>query len=201
MAKQPISKGGTTKVRFVFLEAEGPEGDIAQLAAAIQTALGPKQTVIQQRIPAQHSQQTIEAGNADDTALELGYEDEEAEEAPVSRAVREPRVRKVTAPKVLDLDLTTEVSLASFVENHPAKNDIERNLVVAAWFKEHRSEDAITAGHVFTCYKALKWPLGIADFAWPLRALKKDQVMTSSGRGLYAINHLGIARVQKLGNE
>jgi hypothetical protein len=43
-------------------------------------------------------------------------------------------------------------------------------------------------------------PSEIEDLSWPLRFLKKEQLMSSRARGLYAINHLGRARAQKMGS-
>jgi hypothetical protein len=205
MAKQPVSKAGTSRIRFIMLDAEIPEGDLSQITSAIQNALKPT-TIIQQRLPHQPAAPApalINDGAAGELVDEEPSElDEEAAAAPEApRPAREPRVRKPTVPKVLDLDLRSGVSLESFANEHPPKSELDRNLVVAAWFKEHRSEDAITASHVYTCYRAMKWPSGIEDFSWPLRALKKEQLMTSPERGQYAINHLGIDRVQKMGSE
>lgn len=203
MARQPGSKPGTSRIRFIMLDAELPEGDLSQITSAIQNALRPT-TVIQQRLPHQPAAPALISNGA---AGELADEEpsdsgEEVAAAPeVPRPAREPRARKPTVPKVIDLDLTSGVSLESFANEHPPKTEPDRNLVVAAWFKEHRDEGAITVGHVYTCYRAMKWPSGIEDFSWPLRFLKKEQLMSSPGRGLYAINHLGLARVQKMGSE
>jgi hypothetical protein len=203
MAKQSVSKAGTSRIRFIMLDAEIPEGDLSQITTAIQNALKPM-TITQQRLanqPAAPAPALIGNGAGelvDEGPSELD-EEPAAPEAP--RPPREPRVRKPTVRKVLELDLKTGVSLESFANQHPPKSELERNLVVAAWFKEQRNEDAITADHVYTCYRTMKWPAGIEDFSWPLRALKKEKLMSSAGRGQYAINHLGIARVQEMGSE
>jgi hypothetical protein len=202
MAKQPTSKSGTSRIRFIMLDAEIPDGDLSQITAAIQNALRPTTTIIQQRLPSQAAASGLLNGAAgvegdlEDELLDV--EDESSVEAAVPRAAREQRLRKPTVPKVLDINLTSGTSLESFASRHVPKSDTERNLVVLAWFKEHRDDEAVTANHVYTCYRALKWPSGIDDFSWPLRSLKKDQLATSSGRGQYAINHLGIARVEKM---
>lgn len=204
MAKQPTSKTGTARIRFIMLDAEIPEGDLSQVTAAIQNALKPATTIIQQRLPSTQASAALTNG-APDAELELDGEpvdlDEEgSEDAPAQRVAREPRVRKPTVPKVVpDLDLKTGVPFETFANEHAPKNDTERNLVVLAWFHEHRPDEAVTARHVYTCYRAVKWPSGIEDFSWPLRALKKEQLVTNTGRGQYAINHLGIARVEKMG--
>ena len=99
------------------------------------------------------------------------------------------------------MDLKSDVSFESFATEHSHNSEPDRNLIVAAWFKEHRNIEVITASHVYTCYRAVKWQTGIGDFAWPLRKLKKEQLMSGAGRGEYAINHLGLDRVQKMKSE
>jgi len=47
-----MSKGGTSRIRFIMLDAELPEGDLSQITSAIQNALQPT-TIIQQRLPNQ----------------------------------------------------------------------------------------------------------------------------------------------------
>ena len=201
MAKQPPSKTGTSRIRFIMLDAEIPEGDLSQITAAIQNALKPTTTIIQQRLPTR-AQGALSGGEtpADDEIEDVLSELEDEEEvAEAPRPAREPRPRKPTAMKVLDLDLTTEPSFEGFVNSHPPKNDTERNLVVLAWFKDNRPDESVTANHVYTCYRAAKWPSGIEDFSATLRSLKKQQLVASPGRGQYAINHLGIARVDEIG--
>lgn len=202
MAKQSTNKGATSRIRFIMLDAEIPEGDLSQITSAIQNALKPTTTIIQQRLPAQvdvglpNGSPDVDA-EFDSQVIEL--DDAAQAEAPASRQPREARPRKPTVPKVLELDLTSGVSFESFATEHAPKSEPDRNLVVLAWFKEYRPDEAVTANHVYTCYRAMKWPSGIDDFSWPLRALKKEQLVTSPGRGQYAINHLGFARVEKLG--
>jgi hypothetical protein len=183
-----------------MLDAELPEGDLSQITSAIQNALKPT-TIVHQRLPNQPVESAL-IGNGtagepiDEQPLQL--DEEAAGTAETPRAAREPPARKPTVPKVLDLDLTAEVSFESYANEHPPKSEPERNLVVAAWFKEHRGVDAITVDHVYTCYRAIKWPSGRDDFSWPL---KREQLMSSPGRGQYDINRLGLTRVQKMGSD
>lgn len=202
MAKQPTNKGGTSRIRFIMLDAEIPEGDLSQITSAIQNALKPTTTLIQQRLPSAAAA-VLPNGSAEIDAENEGgavkLEDEEAAEAPVLRQPRESRPRKPTSMKVLELDLTSAPSFESFATEHIPKSDTERNLVALAWFKEHRPSEVVTANHVYTCYRTMKWPSGIDDFPAILRSLKSQQLVKSVGRGQYEINHLGIARVEKLG--
>lgn len=201
MAKQPTNKGGTSRIRFIMLDAEIPEGDLSQITSAIQNALKPTTTIVQQRLPTQATSALSNGSLQADAEFEgeaFELEEEAPAEPPAARQPREARPRKPTVPKVLELDLTSGVSFERYATEHAPKSEPDRNLVVLAWFKEHRPDEAVTANHVYTCYRAMKWPSGIDDFSWPLRALKKEQLVTSTGRGQYAINHLGIARVEKM---
>lgn len=198
MAKQ-TTKSGTSRIRFIMLDAELPDGDLSQITSAIQNALKPTTTVIQQRLSGNGGAATFleherKTESIDDEVLDA--DDEEVVTAPAKPRVQ--RVRKPTTPDVLDLDLTSDRSLESFANEHSPNSEVERNLVIAAWFKEHRQTPAITAAHVYTAYRALGWSVGFEDFSWPLRTLKKDKFMSSPNRGEYAINHLGIAKVLKL---
>jgi hypothetical protein len=199
VAKQ-TTKSGTSRIRFIMLDAELPDGDLSQITAAIQNALKPT-TVIQQRLPATGGTTPLldherNGEVVDHEVLEVDEDSGEVAAAPAKP--RTPRVRKPTTPDVLELDLTSGVSLQSFANEHSPSSEPEKNLVIAAWFKEHRDTPAITAAHVYTAYRALAWSVGFEDFSWPLRTLKRDKFMSSPNRGEYAINHLGIAKVLKL---
>lgn len=197
MAKQPTSKNGISRIRFIMLDAEIPEGDLSQITAAIQNALKPT-TIVQQRIVSAQPAALTE-GHRDGEAPDDDVIDLEADEiAPAAKPSRPPKSRKPTTPDVLEVDLTSDVSLENFAGQHPATSEPERYLVIAAWFKEHRDVAAVTTSHIYTAYRSLKWSL-IEDFGWPLRGLKKDKYMSSPQRGEYVINHLGIDRVNKLG--
>lgn len=48
-----------------MLDAEIPDGDLSQITAAIQNALKPTTTFVQQRLPSISAQPAIAAGGAD----------------------------------------------------------------------------------------------------------------------------------------
>ncbi|MBM6593085.1 hypothetical protein [Microvirga pudoricolor] len=200
MAKGSSGKaGGTSRIRFIMVEAEIADGDVGQITQAIQNALrGPAAPA--QRITAPNGTRAIAHQEPPEIEGEVEVEDEaQAEEAPRAAKQRGPR-KPAATPQVLDLDLTSDVSLATFAQKASPKSHAKRFLLIAAWFKEHRDVDTITVDHVYTCYRALKWPTGIADFAQPLRDLKGEQYFTTPERGHYMINHLGLAEVENLIN-
>lgn len=197
MAKQPSSRGGTTKVRFMLLEAEGAESDLTQIFSAIQSAVKPSTTIIQQRLTSAPDHILV----ADTSTKESADEEFEDDNLVIEKPQRsKPKAsRKPTTPDVLDLDFEADVSLKSFSDLHNAiDSDVDRYLVISAWFKEHRDTPAVTTAHIYTGYRIMEWPAGIEDFGSILRYLKAQKLMTSGNRGEYAINHLGLARVKKL---
>lgn len=199
MAKQPNSRGGTTKVRFLMLEAEGAESDLTQIFSAIQSAVKPSTTIIQQRLTTAPADPILIAeGAADESTLEEFMDDSivtpEKPQRNKAKATRKP-----TTPDVLDFDFESDLSLKSFADTHSSiDSDVDRYLVIAAWFKEHRDTSAVTTAHIYTGYRILEWPAGIEDFGAILRYLKSQKLMTSGNRGEYLVNHLGLAKVKKL---
>jgi hypothetical protein len=144
-----------------MLEAEMPEGDLAQFTQAIQNALRGPPPAVQRLAPPKP------AAEPQDAEVEAEFEEEVQHAAPIQRA-NGPR-KPAPTPNVLELDLTSGTSLAEFAQKASPKSHPKRYLVIAAWFKEHRKTDAITAAHAYTCYRKLKWPLTVPDFAQPLR--------------------------------
>ena len=65
--------------------------------------------------------------------------------------------------------------------------------------KEHRNIDSISDDHIYTCFRSIGWPTNIPDFVQPLRDLKFKKYFTSPEKGFYAINHIGLDYVKKLG--
>jgi hypothetical protein len=57
----------------------------------------------------------------------------------------------------------------------------------------------VTDGHIYTCFRSIGWSTSIADFGQPLRELKSRKFFTTPERGHYAINHIGLDHVKKLG--
>lgn len=198
MAKSTTAKtGGTSKIRFIMVEAEIADGDIGQITQAIQNALKTSSPVSTQRLAG-----TSVKAVAREAEIDADEDVEDAEAVEIETPVRAPKPKAQRAakpaPNVLDLDMTSDVSLASYVQGASPKSNIKRYLLIAAWFKEHRSVDAVTADHIYTGFRTLKWSVNIPDFSQTLRDLKAAKYMTAPERGHYAINHLGIAEVETL---
>jgi hypothetical protein len=191
MARASAGKvGGTSRVRFVMMEAEIADGgDLSQFTQAMQNALrGPAINTVAKRIAAPPAQVNGDEVAEPDVVDEQVVETEEtAEAAPRPRASRKPAPK----PSVINIDTTSEPALSTLAD--PGSNH-GRYLILARWFHDHRGVEAITADHVWTCYRHLGWPTDIPDFAQPLRELKHKQYFTTPERGKYAINQLGLAK-------
>ncbi len=202
MAKASTQKsGGAARVRLIVLEAELPDGDVGQLAAALQNAIkSPSQVAAPKRLSSvsPQSNSSVEL-NAETEVLEEETDDIEAVD--VTPAARAPRPRRSTPkmPGVVDIDMNAPVSLADFSQGKDAGSQAKKYLIAAAWLKEHRNIDAVTDAHMYTCFKSMGWSTGIPDFWQPLRDLKaKHRYFEKSDKG-YEINHLGLDAVKKLG--
>jgi hypothetical protein len=195
------SGGGPSRVRFIMLDADLNDGDLTQITQAIQNALRPQSNGPPARVPQQIRLPVLPPTDEEITVSPEGHIDEPEvvvdEQPRAASGSREPRPpRKFRTPQVLtDVDLNSPVSFFDYAKDRNLTSDRKKYLAVAAWFKEHRGVDAISADHVYTCFRAIKWNTQIDDFQAPLRALKRDQFMGSTGRGLFAINHLGLAEV------
>jgi hypothetical protein len=204
MAKQPPPTGGMSKVRFIMLDAELPSGDVEQITQAIQNALRPVQAVQPRRVTAISTNQRVADPLGEELEEEGAFspeildEDVEVNSGAIKR-VAPSRPRKYRSPKVLsDVDLSTAPSWTEFVASHNPSSILDKYLMVAAWFKEHRGINAITADHVYTCFRTANWSVGIEDFGQPLRRLRADQLMGGDAKGGFVINHIGLNDVNKM---
>jgi hypothetical protein len=206
MAKSASGKGGgPARIRFVMLDAEAPDGDLSQITLAVQNALRSSDGAAgARRLITTVSPKAVPSANGIDEPVEEVVEDsvEEAASpvAPRTTSTRQPRKGK-TPTVVNDVDLNAPMSFADFARAKNPTSNQKRHLVVAAWFKLHRNQDTITVDHIYTCYRSIGWPCNIPDFAQPLRELKHDQLLELRGKGIYAINHLGLDKVDKLKGE
>jgi hypothetical protein len=196
--------GGTSRIRFVMLEAELTDADLTQVTLAIQNALRPTTMIQHRAIP---GQPPVTSSSDSDENLNSGLDAGETESVPQPpsteqrRVLRDGKPPKRRSPQVIELDLNSAPALSDYVRSRKIESDIDRYLTVAAWFKECRKINEITMDHAYTCFRVLHWPTDNPDFSKPLRNLKQNQLMTLAGRGLYAINHVGLDRVTKLAKE
>lgn len=201
MVKKPIKGNGTSRIRFIMLEAEMPEGDLTEITNAIQNALRPA-SVSAPRVP-RTSVPMIGPDDQDgDDAVLIDSSVDEDDDAPIAATSggAPSKPRRPAKRKVVEIQLDAEVSLASYVEQFPPKSDQDKYLVAVAFLCEHRKDvEGVTADHVYTCFRKMGWATGTKDFAQPLRNLKQNQFLDQGPtRGTYVPNHIGLDKVHKL---
>src|SRR5262249_61649267 len=102
------------------------------------------------------------------------------------------------SPRGVELAVPRAPPLSSLVD---PKSNRKRYLKIGEWLHDHRGIEAVTADHIYTCYRHLGWPTDIPDFAQPLRELKHKQYFTTPERGKYAINQLGLAKAAEAASD
>jgi hypothetical protein len=195
MAKGAKQTTGTSKIRFIVLEAEIDGGDLSEITSAIQNALKPKSTV-EQRIIQIEGKATIPDIDFDEVIYEP-FEDDVPSPTTKKRAAPAQK-RTFSTPTVVDVDWKIEPSIEAFMSDHAASSTADKYLSVLAWFNDKAGIEAVTSNHVYTAFRKLGWSTAIKDFSQPLRDLKVQQVITGGGKDGFKINHLGLDRISKL---
>lgn len=197
---------GSSRIRFIMLDADLNDGDLNQITQAITNALRP--TVVQRALPAlPRGGNGASAGPTSEEEIAESYSDvEEAtseKDSPPTRpssGPTKPRVYK--QPKVLEIDLNAgQISFPAYAQGKNPPDELsKRYLVVATWFKEYQKLDAITIDHIYTAFRRVKWATNIVDFDLPFRQLIKRGWMKREDTGSYAITVLGVAEVEQMGD-
>ena len=201
MAKAAAKAGGTSRIRFVMFDAEVADGAIGQITQAIQNALGGPVQVTTRRLPPPVALKAPEAnGHAEEAEAEFEQEGDVVDGEITPATPARPRIPRKAAPKpsVIGIDIKSGPPLTSLAD---PKSNHKRYLKIAAWLHDHRSIEAVSADHIYTCYRHLGWPTDILDFAQPLRELKHKQYFTSPERGKYAINQLGLQKAAEAASD
>ena len=205
MAKNStVKSGGPARVRLVVFDAEVSDGDFNSLAQVLQNALKTPTVIQQPRVTNGSTAKTIthqpaEAAQDDEPDLFANLEDAEPVEAtPAPAKPKAPR-KAPKSPNVVDIDMNADVSLAAFAAGKDAGSQHKKYMIAAAWLKEHRGIDAVSADHIYTCFRSMEWSANIPDFWQPLRDLKAKKYFAKNDAGDYEINHLGLDFAKKLG--
>ena len=205
------------KLRWMELDVEGGTADLVEGFKSFATALTrgnpvatPTRTLSPAPAKAQAGAAVIDFPAPTETVLpeepvaeETNPTEElESEAAAPSVNHNNDKPRKFPKPKFLsDLDLTqADVKLDEFFQRKNPQDLNEKYLVVIAWFDEHRKVTPITANHIFTAFKSLGIQSELPeDIGWPLRYLKKQNLIDSAGRGAFKIIWNGTQAVEKMG--
>jgi hypothetical protein len=209
MARHSIPRsGGTSKFRMVVIDAELQEGEISQLAQAIQGAFSGQPRVTAMRL---NGSTARSLPGPDSDAIPAGLDGaeiiEDAGAVPTAPAPARPKAQKKLRTPKLDTDLHPEEdpSFKAYAETRNitgATKVLQKFLVVASWLDEERSGMPITADRAYTCFRFIGWPYNI-DFDQPLRDLKAknkflEQKPEHKGKGEFSVTHLGLDRATKM---
>jgi hypothetical protein len=208
MAKHsPSNSGGTSKFRMVVIDAELQDGEIGQLAQAIQGAFGgARTTTVRLNGPMSKSLLSPASGElpAEVDSAEVAEDVGTVEMEP---APPKPKVQKKIRTPNLDGNLHPGEP-PSFKEYADARNVVASSpvltkfLTVAAWLHEERTGTKVTADRAYTCFRFIEWPYNI-DFDQPLRDLRSKNKFVElkpedKGKGEFSVTHLGLAKADKM---
>jgi hypothetical protein len=145
----------------------------------------------------------ITSGNGAEPSVMDDYDDvidaELANDAPKPKAAKRGKSKTVKVLNDVDLE-SGDVPLTTFYEQKQPSGTSKLYLMIAAWFKEHRGLDEITAEHIYTCYRWLKMNPP-KDITQPLRDMKTQGWFDSgTTRGSYAINQIGMNEARDMNN-
>jgi hypothetical protein len=197
--KSNAKTSGTSRIRFIMVDAEIADDQIQSVTQAITSALRGPNTVTK-RIPAPAPPLNGSNGLAEHEEPDLfdtvADADDGADALDVTLAAPKKKAQRRVAPKPTVIPIVTDGDppLSSLVD---PKSNHRRYLMIAAWLHDHRETPVITQDHIYSCYRLLGWPTDILDFAQPLRELKHKQYFTSPERGKYAINQLGLQKAKE----
>jgi hypothetical protein len=193
---------------MVVIDAELQEGEISQLAQAIQGAFGGQRTgIVSVNGSSARSLPSPDSGMIA-AELDTGEIVEDAGETMTERAPAKPKAPKKPRTPNLDGDLHPgeDPSLEAYATARGvtgASPVLRKFLVVAAWLHEQRHETKINADRAYTCFRFIGWPSNI-DFDQPLRDLSRSNSQClelkpeDKGKGEFTITHLGLAKANKM---
>jgi hypothetical protein len=209
--EKPPEDKGKVKFRFVEFEMEGGSSNLEETIKSIAHAITrgsqvPTRLIGPFKPPAGSLSGPAANGNgAGNTDLDVEPEPVEDE----TRATQElsddsrapekvPKERRYRQAKFLDeLDLDSDPSFRSFVEEYTPHSDLQKYLVIAAWYKLHRDTPGLGADQAFTCYRKMRWTEQ-KDPSQPFRDLKRKDFFKSSKNGIWEITQLGIDELQRI---
>jgi hypothetical protein len=195
------------KVKFRVIEFELEGGNAAvqdsmrNLAAAITRGSRPGHPALTAKSVASTANGSSAPPADEDDQVELFPQDPEPTEAeePAAQESKQRSQRTYATPEVIDIDLTGgEMPLKTFCDQKAPDSDLTKYLVIAAWLKEYRQIESVGINHIHTCYRHMGW-FTPKDTPQPMRDLKRRAWFNKTGRSEYAINHVGMNEVLKMG--
>jgi hypothetical protein len=185
----------SNKIRFVMLEADLSDGNLAQLTHAITNALKPATPVRYITVPPQKALNgAVDVPDTEEEELV-----DEGEEGAVDEAAPSPtrapkgagKPRKSKPPEYLPDLITDREAFKAFAKEKAPTTKARQYLVAAYWLKEHANNPTVNADKIYTCFKTAGWSVGFNDWRATFDNLVYTEQMRKVTPGEFAINPLG----------
>jgi hypothetical protein len=197
-----VNNKGRVKLRVIEFELDGSDSTLQESIKGILSAINTRSnnTTAPAALTTKNIPDSREPEADSDNGIDGADFDSVTPEAETT-TVREKKQRSFKTPQILDIETQNgAMPLKTFCEEKKATTgtDARKYLVIAAWLKEYRNLPDVGADHIYTCYRAMGWHPP-KDVSLPFRNMKSQNGWFGSGqeRGTYAINHVGLAQVDK----
>ncbi len=198
--------GGKVKFRVIEFELEGSDESLhdglKNLATALMRGQGapPTRQIANGAKPAPAAADGAQPEDEDQQDDEVV--DAEVADLPSPRRLIAPRKAKPVTVKVLHIEFgDVSPTLKEFYDSKKPTNALDKYLVIAYWYKNHKGISDLTVDHFHTALRFLDQPTP-KDALQPIRDLRKRNRGKLSGgasAGTSAINHVGENAVREMG--
>jgi hypothetical protein len=182
---------------------KGFEAFGAALGAALGTAAPPARQVNGNSRKAQAQLTAVSTETIEPDAVDTPDESEEVEATPDVATPAAAKAKKARIPYTFmdDFNLAPEgkTSWNDYVAAHGSPEGVEERFMLAsAWAQTHGGADPFTGGHLFTLFRAQKWPTQ-ADMTQPLRKMKSRKSYYDNPEfGKWRMTGIGLADAEKI---
>lgn len=200
------------KIQFVFVNVEGDQTTLQealrQVGNVLHRGMNPPQsrTFITVPVPKNLDNGKNDTSN-DEQVYEVQFEEEQdnftenvtVAPPPANKPKRERKAPPIPA-LLKDFDPNdAEVTLEDFVNQKNTSTQINKYLVIGAWFKKYKNTDEIGTSHIYTTFQLFKWQAP-DDMAQPFRNMKHNNSYFDNGSktGLWKITIVGLNEVDKM---
>lgn len=197
-AVPPVGQEQQEEMTVVVLRLKGGGDTLKKgfdaLTAAF-SALGPAPQVVKQIGGGTQRQLSgVVVPNAEDEETEEDADEASVVEAAPAAPASAPRTPAQRKPKFMtDFDLNSgDKSWRDYATSKNPKTENEKYLLAALWITENANVTDFSVSHVFTCFRAMKWPEQV-DFSQPMRQMKsKDSYFSHPSRKTWKLTQPGL---------
>ena len=197
-AVPPVGQEQQEEMTVVVLRLKGGGDTLKKgfdaLTAAF-SALGPTPQLVKHvNGGTQRQLNGVVVSHAGDDEVEEDADEARVVEAAPPAPASAPRAPAQRKPKFLtDFDLNSgDKSWRDYATSKNPKTENEKYLLAALWITENANVMDFSVSHVFTCFRAMKWPEQV-DFSQPMRQMKsKDSYFSHPSRKTWKLTQPGL---------